>query len=258
MATPQVLLLSAPLQQTLSALFEACAAEESQPLAASLVRQAGGIPTLMAWLVSSGAVDAALAQLAGGVAQGDGAWDEAWDEALNFLTAGLIEGALRASKLSDSLPAAVAEPLERHFAAFTAAGWAGDRVPTPAQRIAQLQQALVPARQLADVLLSWYRQPAQLAATRLELARAAAARSCAHLRCPNLVLEGGPAAGQGTGCKRCGRCRAVYYCGIGCSHANWRSHRKVCAALAAERRLVGQQAAAAGSSASDLPLGNGT
>ncbi|KAI3433881.1 hypothetical protein D9Q98_003683 [Chlorella vulgaris] len=70
----------------------------------------------------------------------------------------------------------------------------------------------------------------------LELAQAAAARSCAYLRCANLAGEGGPAAGQGTGSQRCSKCRVAWYCGTACSHADWRAgHRRVCRALGAAR-----------------------
>ena len=63
---------------------------------------------------------------------------------------------------------------------------------------------LPPARQLATALLAWWRRPEEQQAA-LELAQAAAARSCAYLRCANLRGEGGPAAGQGIGSQRC-RC----------------------------------------------------
>ena len=44
-------------------------------------------------------------------------------------------------------------------------------------------------------------------------------------------------------------CRAVWYCGTACSHADWRAgHRRVCKALAAERQATkaARAAAAAG------------
>jgi hypothetical protein len=63
----------------------------------------------------------------------------------------------------------------------------------------------------------------------------AAARSCAYLGCANLAAEGGPAAGQGHGSKKCSGCRAVWYCGEACQLADWREggHRRVCKQLAA-------------------------
>lgn len=99
---------------------------------------------------------------------------------------------------------------------------------------------------LAAVLLRQWEQPEQQAADRLALAQAAATRSCANLRCANLGLEGGPGAGEGKGCKRCGSCRAVYYCSMACSHADWPGgHRRVCKALGAARLKERQHAAAA-------------
>jgi hypothetical protein len=77
-------------------------------------------------------------------------------------------------------------------------------------------------------------------AARLEGARAAATRSCADLGCANLGGEGGPHAGQRAGSLRCSACRAVWYCGTACSHADWwqGGQRKVSAALAAERQAA--------------------
>jgi hypothetical protein len=70
----------------------------------------------------------------------------------------------------------------------------------------------------------------------LELAQAAATRSCAYLRCANLAGEGGPAAGQGAGSQRCSKCKVAWYCGTACSHADWRAgHRRMCRALGAAR-----------------------
>jgi hypothetical protein len=70
----------------------------------------------------------------------------------------------------------------------------------------------------------------------LELAQAAAARSCAYLRCANLADEGGPAVGQGAGSQRCSKCRVAWYCGTACSHADWRAgHRRMCRVLGAAR-----------------------
>ena len=65
------------------------------------------------------------------------------------------------------------------------------------------QDVLPPACSLAAALLDWWRRPEQEAADQLELAQAAATRSCAYLRCANLGGGGGPAAGQGEGSQRC-------------------------------------------------------
>ncbi|KAL4439766.1 hypothetical protein ABPG75_002767 [Micractinium tetrahymenae] len=102
---------------------------------------------------------------------------------------------------------------------------------------ALLRRLAPPAEALAAALQDWWALPEQVAAAWLEAAQAAAARSCANLRCPNLGLEGGAAAGEGAGCTRCAGCRVLYYCGMACQRADWRAgHRKVCGELAAERR----------------------
>ena len=63
---------------------------------------------------------------------------------------------------------------------------------------ATLQSKLLPpAHRLADALLHVWQQPEQAGVATRALARAAATRSCAVLRCANLAGEGGPAAGQG-------------------------------------------------------------
>lgn len=76
-----------------------------------------------------------------------------------------------------------------------------------------LLRAFPPALALTSALQEWWALPEQVAATRLATAQAAAARSCANLRCANLGLEGGVAAGEGAGCRRCSGCRVSYYCG---------------------------------------------
>ncbi|KAL4439786.1 hypothetical protein ABPG75_002787 [Micractinium tetrahymenae] len=102
---------------------------------------------------------------------------------------------------------------------------------------AMLRRLLPPAETLAAALQEWWARPEQVAAARLEAAQAAAVRSCANLRCANLGLEGGAAAGEGVGCRRCSGCRISYYCGTACQNADWRAgHRKVCSELAAERQ----------------------
>ncbi|EFN52671.1 hypothetical protein CHLNCDRAFT_138631 [Chlorella variabilis] len=105
--------------------------------------------------------------------------------------------------------------------------------------------------ELAATLLEHWARPEQQQQDALQLAQAAAARSCAYLRCSNVGGEGGPAAGQGGGSQRCGACRAVWYCSTACSHADWRQggHRRVCKALGAARQQQKQQAAAAQRSA---------
>jgi hypothetical protein len=77
----------------------------------------------------------------------------------------------------------------------------------------------------------------------LELAQAAATRSCAYLRCANLAGEGGPAAREGLGSQRCSKCKVAWYCGTACSHADWRAgHWRTCKALG-PARVAGQESA---------------
>ena len=107
------------------------------------------------------------------------------------------------------------------------------------QALEALQDHVLPiVRELAQAMEAWWQLPAQRAALALEVAQAAAARSCAYLRCANLGGQGGPAAGQGVGSLKCSACRAVWYCGPACSHADWRDGgpKRVCAALGAARR----------------------
>ena len=68
---------------------------------------------------------------------------------------------------------------------------------------AVLRSILPPARTLAAALLDWWRRPSVQQQLQLEAAQAAAARSCAYLRCANLGGGGGPAARQGEGSQRC-------------------------------------------------------
>ncbi len=56
---------------------------------------------------------------------------------------------------------------------------------------------------LAAALQAAWAEPASLEREQLEVAEVAAAGRCAYLRCANLGGEGGLAAGQGEGSKRC-------------------------------------------------------
>lgn len=100
-----------------------------------------------------------------------------------------------------------------------------------------LARLLPVAKRLAAALQAYWQQPRQQEAAALELAKVAATRGCAHLRCANLGAQGGPDCGQVAGSKRCGGCRVVRYCCTDCQTADWRGggHRKVCAALKALR-----------------------
>ena len=71
------------------------------------------------------------------------------------------------------------------------------------QALEQQQSMKHDTAQLGRALLAWWRRPEAQPEQQLELAQAAAARSCAYLRCGNLGGEGGPAAGQGVGSMRC-------------------------------------------------------
>lgn len=66
-----------------------------------------------------------------------------------------------------------------------------------------LKASLPAARRLATALQAWWGRPSQQQADKLELATAATVRSCAYLCCADLGGEGGSAAGEGAGSKRC-------------------------------------------------------
>ena len=71
-------------------------------------------------------------------------------------------------------------------------------------QMAEWLQELVPAAERAAAVVKRHQGLPELAQARqLELARAAAGRSCAYLHCSNLQAGGGPAAGQGEGSLRC-------------------------------------------------------
>ena len=99
------------------------------------------------------------------------------------------------------------------------------------------------AAAVAELLQRHWQEPEQVAAARLELAHCATSRSCALLQCANLAGEGGSAAGQGVGSKKCRACRTAFYCGPACAEADWRrgaggGHKRVCSVLAAERQAA--------------------
>ena len=98
-------------------------------------------------------------------------------------------------------------------------------------------QLLQPAADLAAALqATQQQQPEQQLADAVQLARAAATRGCANLRCAE--LEG---AGKSL---PCGACRTSRYCCRACSVAD----KTVCAVLAAERQ---QQVAGEGRQSAD-------
>jgi hypothetical protein len=118
-------------------------------------------------------------------------------------------------------------------------GWYGS-IASSMDAVAVLKErALPPAEALAQLLWQHWQQPEQQRAARLDLAQAAGTRCCAYLRCGQLEGQGGPGPGEGKGSLRCGGCKAVWYCGTACSHADWREgHNRVCRELAALR--IGQ------------------
>ena len=91
-------------------------------------------------------------------------------------------------------------------------------------------------------------QPLPLEAELLQARALAPPRwQCANVRCPTLAAGADPTDLQEARGKRCGGCKAVKYCGTGCSHLDWQAgHRRVCRQLAAERQARQQAAAAEG------------
>lgn len=79
----------------------------------------------------------------------------------------------------------------------------GDHSASPAARARRLQQLVPAAERVASVVDQYQALPGPSLAILCEVATAAAGRSCAYLRCPNVEAGGGPAAGQGTGSMRC-------------------------------------------------------
>lgn len=98
----------------------------------------------------------------------------------------------------------------------------------PVQEVVeQLRQLLQQGAQLAAALLSYFQLPEQQEAAAVQLAQAAATRSCSYLRCAQLEARKS---------KRCRACGCARYCCHACSVLDWRhgSHNKrTCAALAA-------------------------
>jgi hypothetical protein len=123
-----------------------------------------------------------------------------------------------------------------------------------ADRADQLWHLVQPAADAVTLLHQWLKLPGTIKQQQLVASQAAAARSCAYLRCANVAGQGGPAAGQGVGSMRCSACHAVWYCGTACSHADWRAgHKRMCELLAAERQAA-KAARAAGAAAQAAKL----
>ncbi len=79
----------------------------------------------------------------------------------------------------------------------------GDEDGSLDQLMVQLRPLLQPAAGLAALMQQYYALPAVEQPRQLAVAQAAAGRCCAYLRCANVGGEGGPAAGEGVGSKRC-------------------------------------------------------
>lgn len=77
------------------------------------------------------------------------------------------------------------------------------------QALTNFQRGLLPAAtRVAEAMQALWAAPWEQQAALLQLARAATARGCAHLRCPNLELEGAPVAGVQPGCPGLPVCKA--------------------------------------------------
>ena len=113
-----------------------------------------------------------------------------------------------ADKLADSGSLAAETQQALRAAAVALADGIVRRQGGPFPRPAQMRQRLM--RALAEQLQQVWELAEQQEAARLQTARAAAARSCAYVRCANLGGGGGPAAGEGSGSSRCSACRVAW------------------------------------------------
>ena len=179
-------------------LLEAAAANRNRPFAVVLV--AGGLLEA----AERAATSASHASLAQGIMQ----------RAFNVVQALQLEASLVRRAVATAATAAAAAEAAAEAGMARAVAEAADSIrqalceggAVDEQGMLRTAAAwLPPARQLATALLAWWRRPEERQAAALELAQAAATRSCAYLRCANLGGEGGPAAGQGAGSMRC-RC----------------------------------------------------
>lgn len=80
---------------------------------------------------------------------------------------------------------------------------------TPA-KLRAAQQLVQPAEEAAAVMQRFWACPEQNRSLQAQLAEAATPCSCANVRCPNALLAGGPAAGEGEGCWRCSGCKLTW------------------------------------------------
>lgn len=96
-------------------------------------------------------------------------------------------------ELAEEAAEAAEELLAQHLSL------AGALSAVPGERAQRLQQALPAVERVAAVVRQHQALRELARARQLELARAAAGRSCAHFCCSNLQARGGPAAKRGTG-----------------------------------------------------------
>ena len=169
-----------------------------------LVRTGEAAPQFFALVASTGTLDTVL-HAAQARPQ-----DDQLQQALALVPA-VVGSLVEAAKDRDAGEAASDEQAAELDAAVQ--NWLADS----SRSIAQHNAAswLPPFRHLAAALLAWWRRPEAQSAAALELAQAAAARSCAYLRCANLGGEGGPAAGRGAGSQRCRWAGAIGWAGDG-------------------------------------------
>jgi hypothetical protein len=143
-------------------------------------------------------------------------------------------------ELAQQLQAALRD-LDHGSAAVPPAGEGSVDQDAAVELVSLMLQMVERGRQVAALVEAYYQQPEQRAAAALELAPAAATRSCANLWCPNVGSEGREAEGRPN--QRCLACRAVRYCCRECSVVDWRAgHRRVCGALAAAATAAAAEA----------------
>lgn len=123
-------------------------------------------------------------------------------------TGALRQLAAAVRQVAGSTPGGTAPPALLEEAAAAAGeleqqlgGSADDAAPGEFAR--HLQQLLPVAERAGAVMQQHQALPQQAHAAQLDLASAAAGRSCAHLRCHNVQAGGGAFAGQGVCSKRC-------------------------------------------------------
>lgn len=117
----------------------------------------------------------------------------------SFCRGGALAAEAEAKEVEEA-PAAAMVQLDSYFERQAASA-------TPAQKRRDLLPLL---SRLATALQAVWALPYEQAQARWEAAQAAAARSCAFLRCASVDRGGGPAAGKGEGSLRCSGCHAVW------------------------------------------------